>query len=116
MAATLTTARVWNAFLGTHADQRTFFHGHTYGGNPLAAAVGLDLVADRATGQGYPWQERRGARACLAARKHGAILRQLGDTVVIMPPLSITLDELDLLAAATEAGIRDATASGSPIA
>ncbi|MBU6223001.1 MAG: adenosylmethionine--8-amino-7-oxononanoate transaminase, partial [Planctomycetes bacterium] len=36
MAATLTTAQVWNAFLGTHADQRTFFHGHTYGGNPLA--------------------------------------------------------------------------------
>ena len=41
MAATLTTERVWNAFLGTHAQRRTFFHGHTYGGNPLAAAVGL---------------------------------------------------------------------------
>jgi len=158
MAATLTTERVWNAFLGTHADRRTFFHGHTYGGNPLAAAVGLeslnvffddavldslppkikrlrehaariarldhvgavrqcglvvglDLVADKATGQGYPWQEKRGMQACLAARRHGALLRPLGDTVVIMPPLSITLDELDLLAAATEAGIRDATAT-----
>jgi hypothetical protein len=156
MAATLTTPRVWNAFLGTHADQRTFFHGHTYGGNPLAAAVGLeslaifrddrvldalppkiarlrehgerlarldhvgavrqcglvlglDLVADKATGLGYPWQERRGTRACLAARKHGALLRQLGDTVVVMPPLAITLDELDLLMAATERGIRDTT-------
>jgi len=157
MAATLTTERIWNAFLGSHADRRTFFHGHTYGGNPLAAAVGIasldafredgvlealpakitrlrehveriarlphvgavrqcglvagiDLVADRATATPYPWEQKRGTRACLAARRHGALLRQLGDVVVIMPPLSISLDEIDLLAAATEAGIRSVTA------
>jgi adenosylmethionine-8-amino-7-oxononanoate aminotransferase len=157
-AATLATARVWDTFLGRHADRRTFFHGHTYGGNPLAAAVGLasldvfrdeqvlerlpekierlrehvdrlaaldhvgdvrhcgllaglDLVADKASRRPYPWQENRGTRACLAARRHGAILRQLGDVVVIMPPLSITLDELDLLLLAAEAGIRAATAT-----
>lgn len=157
MAATLTTERVWNAFLGQHTDRRTFFHGHTYGGNPLAAAVGLasldifrdeqvlaslppkierlrghaerlarlehvggvrqcgllvgfDIVADKATAMAYPWQEKRGMQACLAARRHGALLRPLGDVVVIMPPLSISLDELDALAAATEAGIREATA------
>ena len=156
MAATLTTATIWNAFLGTHAERRTFFHGHTYGGNPLAAAValesldifrdervleslppkidrlrvqvtrlggldhvgdvrqcglvaGVDLVADKASRRPYPWQEQRGTRACLTARRHGAILRQLGDTVVIMPPLCITLDEIDRLAAAAEAGIRAAT-------
>jgi len=160
MAATLTTARVWDAFLGTHADRRTFFHGHTYGGNPLAAAVGLesldifrdddvlgsltpkierlreraadlarlehvgavrrcglvvglDLVADKATARGYPWQEKRGMRAALAAREHGALLRPLGDTLVLMPPLSITLEEIDLLAAAAAAGIRAATAGGA---
>ena len=157
MAATLATTRVWEAFLGGHADRRTFFHGHTYGGNPLAAAVGLasldvfrdervleglppkierlrecvarlarlehvgatrqcglvaglDLVADKATGRPYPWQEQRGTRACLAARSHGALLRQLGDVVVLMPPLCVSLPELDLLAAAAEAGIRAATA------
>ncbi len=46
MSATLTSTRIWNAFLGTHAQSRTFFHGHTYGGNPLAAAAAhatLDL-------------------------------------------------------------------------
>ena len=158
MAATLTTERVWEAFLGGHAERRTFFHGHTYGGNPLAAAVGiasldvfrdegvleslpakiarlrehvdrlarldqvgavrhcglmagLDLVADKAAGTAYPWEEKRGTRACLAARRHGALLRQLGDVVVIVPPLSISLEEIDLLAAATEAGIRAATES-----
>jgi len=41
LAATLTTDEVWNAFLGDYTSGRTFFHGHTYGGNPLAAAVAL---------------------------------------------------------------------------
>ena len=41
MAATLTTDRVWNAFLGDYAESKSFFHGHTYGGNPLGAAVAL---------------------------------------------------------------------------
>ncbi|MBX3427506.1 MAG: adenosylmethionine--8-amino-7-oxononanoate transaminase [Pirellulales bacterium] len=41
MAATLASERVFGAFLGTHAESRTFFHGHTYSGNPLAAAAAL---------------------------------------------------------------------------
>jgi len=157
MAATLTTRRVWNGFLGSHGDRRTFFHGHTYGGNPLAAAValeslaifddeqvlahvadlsarladhlariarldhvgtvrqcgllaGVELVADRTTNEPYPWQERRGTRACLEARRHGALVRPLGDVVAIVPPLCISADDLALLAAAVEAGIVAATA------
>jgi adenosylmethionine---8-amino-7-oxononanoate aminotransferase len=156
MAATITHGCIWDAFLGTHAEQRAFYHGHTYGGNPLAAAVGLasldifrdeavldslpakiarlaahaerlaafdhvgavrcrglvaglELVADKATGRRYPWQEQRGRRACTAARSHGALLRPLGDVVVIMPPLAVSDAELDCLAAAAEAGVRAAT-------
>ena len=156
LAATLTHGCIWDAFLGTHADQRAFYHGHTYGGNPLAAAVGLasldifrdervldslpakidrlaahatrlaaldgvggvrqcglvlgiELVADKATGRPHPWQEQRGRRACAAARAHGALLRPLGDVVVIMPPLSVSGAELDCLAAAAAAGIRAAS-------
>ncbi|MHC4177765.1 MAG: adenosylmethionine--8-amino-7-oxononanoate transaminase, partial [Planctomycetota bacterium] len=41
LAATLTTDEIWRAFLGTYAEGKTFFHGHTYGGNPLGAAVAL---------------------------------------------------------------------------
>ena len=41
LAATLTTREIWNAFLGDYAESKTFFHGHTYGGNPLGAAVAL---------------------------------------------------------------------------
>jgi adenosylmethionine---8-amino-7-oxononanoate aminotransferase len=41
MAATLATDAVWEAFIGTFAESRTFYHGHTYGGNPLGAAAAL---------------------------------------------------------------------------
>lgn len=41
LAATLTTDEVYNAFYGDFATQRKFFHGHSYTGNPLAAAVAL---------------------------------------------------------------------------
>lgn len=41
MAATMATDTVWNAFLGDYAESRHFFHGHTFSGNALAAAVSL---------------------------------------------------------------------------
>jgi adenosylmethionine-8-amino-7-oxononanoate aminotransferase len=41
LAATLTTEAVQAAFYGTAAEGKTFYHGHTYGGNPLGAAVAL---------------------------------------------------------------------------
>ena len=41
LAATLTTERVHDGFLGDHEQFRTFFHGHTYTGNPLACAAAL---------------------------------------------------------------------------
>lgn len=41
LAATLTTQRVFDGFLGRPDEARTFFHGHTYSGNALAAAAAL---------------------------------------------------------------------------
>ncbi len=41
MAATVATTQVFDAFLGRSEEGRQFFHGHTYSGNPLAAAVAL---------------------------------------------------------------------------
>lgn len=41
LAATLTTDEIFNAFLGSHEEQKTFYHGHTYTGNPLACAAAL---------------------------------------------------------------------------
>ena len=41
LAATVTTEEVYGAFLGEYAELKTFFHGHTFTGNPLACAVAL---------------------------------------------------------------------------
>lgn len=156
MAATLTTERIFEAFLGPPAEGRTFFHGHTYTGNALAAAAalatldiferdgilealpakiarlatlleplrdleavgdirqfglaaGIELVQDRQRRLPFPAAERRGMAACRAARDHGVFLRPLGDTVVLMPPLTITDDELVHLIDAIRHGIEAAT-------
>ena len=41
LAATLTTDKIYRAFLGKYEDFKTFFHGHSYTGNPLGCAVAL---------------------------------------------------------------------------
>lgn len=41
LAATLTTGEIYQAFLGEPHEGRTFFHGHTYTGNPLGCAAAL---------------------------------------------------------------------------
>lgn len=52
MAATLTTQRVFDAFLGDYEEFKTFFHGHSYTGNQLGAAAALaslDILQSRAS-------------------------------------------------------------------
>ena len=44
LAATLTTAKIYDAFLGAPSAGRTFFHGHTFTGNPLACAAALASI------------------------------------------------------------------------
>lgn len=44
LAATLATERVYKGFLFPYSAQKTFFHGHTYTGNPLACAVALESL------------------------------------------------------------------------
>ena len=41
LAATLTTEKIYRAFLGRYDEFKTFFHGHSYTGNPLGCAVAL---------------------------------------------------------------------------
>ncbi len=158
MSATLCSTRIWNAFSGRYADGVSFSHGHTYGGNPLAAAAahatfdifddertltklsnkiqhlsnllapisqhphvgnvrqvgfiaGIELVQDKDTKRPFPYEERRGAVACQEALKQGVWLRPLGNVIPIIPPLSITDQELELLVEAIVQGIDVATKS-----
>ena len=54
---------------------------------------------------------KRGLRVCLHARREGILLRPLGNVIVILPPLSITLDELDRICLAVERGCSQLAAS-----
>ena len=153
LAATLATDEIYQGFLGEYQEFKTFFHGHTYSGNPLAAAVGLasldifardrlleelpakiellssrlgemaahphvgdirqcglmvgiELVQDKNTREAFPLTRRTGHKVILEARRLGAILRPLGDVIVLMPPLSISLAELETLTQITFEAIR----------
>jgi adenosylmethionine---8-amino-7-oxononanoate aminotransferase len=150
LAATLTSERIYEGFLGEHTDFRTLFHGHTYTGNPLACAAALatlDVFEEERTLErlapkiellgelleplaarpevaevrrrgfmtgielgGYPAELRMGHRVTLAARERGAIVRPLGDTVVLMPPLAISESDLRRLVEIVSASIEVAVA------
>ena len=56
--------------------------------------AGIELVANRKTREPFPYEKRTGHRVILEARKRGAILRPLGDVIVVMPPLTSSIAEI----------------------
>jgi adenosylmethionine-8-amino-7-oxononanoate aminotransferase len=74
--------------------------------------VGIDLR--HSPSRPYSPEEAIGARVCQIVRRHGVILRPLGSVVVLMPPLSITSDQIDRLVDATAAAIAEATSQSLP--
>ena len=56
--------------------------------------VGIELVQDKATKLPYPLPARIGHRVALHARRQGLIIRPIGSVIILMPPLSVTQDEL----------------------
>jgi len=150
LAATFATRKIFDAFLGEPWEGRTFFHGHTYTGNPLACAAalasldlferndliaavaqkaeslrrmldgvkdlphvgdirqrgfmaGIELVEDPQTRRPFDATKRIGAAVCARLRRHGVILRPLGDVIVLMPPLAMGLADLKTIVTALKA-------------
>ncbi|PIQ44641.1 MAG: hypothetical protein COW04_11945 [Deltaproteobacteria bacterium CG12_big_fil_rev_8_21_14_0_65_43_10] len=68
--------------------------------------VGIELVSNRDSKEPFPPQNKTGIKVIMEARRRGVILRPLGDVIVLMPPLSITLQELDELLKVTFDSIR----------
>lgn len=164
MSATLTTDAIYEAFLGDPDEGRTLYHGHSYAGNPLAAAVaaanlrlfvdedlpamarhtaevlagaltafdglahvgdvrrrgimcGVELVADRQTGEPFPAAVQAGKQVCDAMLDEDVILRPLGDTLVLMPAPAMADDDLrHLVGAAARATERVTTRLASGLA
>ncbi len=156
LAATLTTEKIYRGFLGQYRELKTFFHGHTYTGNPLASAaalanlevfrkertlqrlqprirllnhelerfenldhvghvrqkgfmVGIELVRNRGTKEPYPLEDKIGIRVTQECRRHGVIIRPLGNVMVLMPPLSMTESQLKKLVTVVYQAIRTVT-------
>jgi len=83
MAATLASEEIWRAFLGAYAESKTFFHGHTYGGNPLGAAAALaslDIFEEERTLEKLPAKIARLKEhlARIAQMPHVGNVRQRG--------------------------------------
>ena len=83
LSATLATTPLWEAFLGSHADSRTVYHGHTFSGNPLAAAAALatlDVFDEEETLRKIPEKARllSDYLAPLASHPHVGDIRQRG--------------------------------------
>ena len=71
--------------------------------------AGIELVRDRTTRESYPAAERIGRRACDAALRQGVLLRPLGDTIVLWPPLAISLEQLAEIVTTIDCGIAEVT-------
>jgi len=144
LAATITTEEIYNVFLGEFKELKTFFHGHSFTGNPLACAAalacleifekedtlrnlqpqikiledwfkemsslphvgdvrnkglmaGVELVRNKKTKEPYALEEKIGWKVAYHARDNGVFIRPLGNVVVIMPPLSISHENLQQL-------------------
>jgi len=73
--------------------------------------VGIELVEDKASKKNYPAAQRVGHKVIREARKRGVIIRPLGDTIVLMPPLSLGDEELKTLLDVTRDSIKAVTES-----
>jgi len=67
--------------------------------------VGIELVADRDTKQPLPREMMAAWNVSLAARDRGVLVRPLGDTIVMMPPLSIETQQLEQMCEAVAYGL-----------
>jgi adenosylmethionine-8-amino-7-oxononanoate aminotransferase len=64
--------------------------------------VGIELVEEKRTKRPFDPKRRVGAEVCGRVRKHGVVIRPLGDVVVLMPPLAMGADDLRKVAEAVK--------------
>ncbi len=90
-------------------------HPHVLEVRRYGSMVGIEVVQSTRGDDVTPYStaRRMGHQVSLAARRRGVLIRPLGDTIVLMPPLCMTADELTRLVDVTCDAIDDAT-RGAP--
>ncbi len=83
--------------------------GHTGPVRQVGTMIAFDILLDPERAIPYPVDERRAHRAVLAARERGVIVRPLGDTMVLMPPLAMPDELLERLVETTAWAVAEAT-------
>lgn len=71
--------------------------------------VGIELVKNKKTKGPYTIEDKIGWKVCCKAMEKGLIIRPLGNVVVLMPPLSISHQELKSLVRITAEAVRVVT-------
>ncbi len=85
-------------------------HPHVAEVRQTGMVLAVEMVADKASRQPYPWQQRRGLKVYQHGLANGCLLRPLGNVVYVMPPYVIQASEIQHLARVATAGIELATA------
>ena len=86
-------------------------HPHVKNVRQIGLMVGIELVSDKERNMPFDTSFMVGRKVCEMATVNGVWIRPLGDVVILMPPLSISDEELDLLTSVTTAAIESVTAS-----
>ena len=68
---------------------------------------GIEIVKDKATKESFAYEAGAGAKVCMAMRGMGAMMRPLGDVIVLMPPVGIDVETLRELLTIVRAAIED---------
>jgi len=63
-------------------------------------------------GEPFPAERRMGTAVCVAVRDHGLLTRPIRDTIVLMPPLCVTEEEIAMAVAAIGAAVDDVAQIG----
>jgi adenosylmethionine-8-amino-7-oxononanoate aminotransferase len=158
LSATIVTQEIYDAFLGEYEEFKTFFHGHSYAGNPISCAaglgnleafrnnnaleklqekiellenelqefkglkhvgdvrnkgfmVGIELVEDKETKKPYPANMKMGWKVAEFAMQEEVLTRPLGNVIVVMPPIGISMEDLKKLLTVTYRAIKKTTES-----
>ena len=84
-------------------------HPHVAEVRQRGMIVAIELAANKASREPYPWAERRGLTIYRHALTRGVLLRPIDNVVYFMPPYVITPEEIDLMVEVAREGIERAT-------